>query len=145
MTAKTHYIDNQDLMEEWRRWIESGETPEDRTISDALARMMMTIVRHILQSRNFCGYSLQAREDMQQDAIVKMVRNLRNYRADKGSLFSYLSRICFCSNATYLKKHYKRRNAEREMILSASEQAPQTARRRSYLRAMRAKVEEYGG
>lgn len=145
MTAKTHYIDNEDLLAEWQRWVSSGNTPEARTISDDLARMMMTIAERILTSRYFSGYPLEVREDMAGDAVLKMLRNLKNYKADKGSLFSYLSRICFCSNATYLKQHYKRRNAEREMTLSANETAPQTARRRAFLRTMRAKVEEYGG
>ncbi len=140
---KSIYVDNTDLLREWHDWVASGETPESRTISDELARMMMTIAERILQSRHFCGYSQATREDMAQEAILKMIRNLRNYRADKGTLFSYLSRICFCSNATYLKKHYRRRNTEREMSLSAIEQAPQTGRRRAFVRAMRAKVEEY--
>ncbi len=145
MTAKTHYIDNQDLMEEWRRWIESGETPEDRTISDALARMMMEISNRILASRYFGGYPQQMLEDMAQEACIKMVSNLKNFKPERGSLFSYFSRIVFCACATHLKKFYKRRNAEREVILLASEQAPQTGRRRAFVRAMRAKVEEYGG
>ena len=145
MTAKTHYIDNQDLMSEWLNWVASGETPEERTISEPLAKMMKLISDRILQSRYFGGYPVSTREDMAQEAILKMIRNLKNYKSERGTLFSYLSRICFCSNATYLKKHYRRRNAERLLSLSANETAPQTARRRAYVRNMRAKVEEYGG
>lgn len=144
MTAKTHYIDNQDLMDEWRRWFESGETPEDRTISDALARMMMLIADRILQSRYFGGYPVEVREDMAGEALLKLIRNLKNFKPERGSLFSYLSRIVFCACATYLKKHYRIRNAKREMSLSANEAAPQTARRRAFVMAMREKVEEYG-
>lgn len=143
MAPKLIYVDNADLLREWHDWLSSGETPETRTISDELARMMMTIADRILQSRYFCGYPQAAREDMAGESVLKMIRNLKNYKADKGTLFSYLSRICFCSNATYLKKHYRIRNAEREMSLSANEAAPQTARRRAFVHAMRQKVEEY--
>ena len=143
MAEKTHYISNNDLMNEYAAWLSSAATSEERTVSERFALMMTKIAERILTSRYFGGYPQTMRADMQQEACLKMIANLRNYRADKGSLFSYLSRICFCSNATFLKKHYRRLNAEREMSLSANEKAPQTARRRSYLRAMRQKVEEY--
>ena len=99
MAEKTHYIDNEDLMSEWQRWLSSGDTPETRTISDELARMMMTIADRILQSRYFCGYPQATREDIAGESVLKMIRNLKNYKADKGDSI-FLSEpnrlLCVC-------------------------------------------------
>lgn len=143
MSMKTNYIDNADLMEEWQRWVSSGNSPETRTISDNLARMMTAIANRILTSRSFGGYPIEVREDMAGESVLKMIRNLKNYKSERGTLFSYLSRIVFCACATYLRRHYRRKNAEREIALSATESQPQTPRRRAFVHAMRQKVEEY--
>ena len=82
---------------------------------------------------------------MASEAVLKMMANLKNYKPSRGRLFGYLSHIVFCACATHLRKHYRRKNAEREMMLcqEVNEALPQSPSRRVYAIAMRAKVEEY--
>lgn len=56
---------------------------------------------------------------MRQDAIIKCIKNLKNIDTSKGSIFSYLTRVCWTAYIVYLAKYYKDLNAKKQMLVDA--------------------------
>ena len=54
---------------------------------------------------------------MKQDGVVKCVHNLKNYKPEKGKLFSYFTRCCWTAYVDHLVKYYKEMNNRRELLL----------------------------
>ena len=72
---------------------------------------MKSIATHMLGSASFRGYSADLKEDMTSDALLKMMKNLKNLKAEKKpAFFNYLTRCCYCAFITTLSKHYKHKN-----------------------------------
>lgn len=64
------------------------------------------------------------KEEMLQEACLKIIRNLKNMKQDKrSSFFSYWSCCCYSAFINYLRKHYRRINHKREFFLEALQYA----------------------
>ena len=53
------------------------------------------------------------------DGVMKIMSNLKNFKPEKGSLFSYMTRCVFTSSIDYLAKHYQYINKKRQLFLDA--------------------------
>lgn len=72
--------------------------------------------------RYFNRYPQHMKDDMVQDGIVKIVKNLKNLKAEKKTgFFSYWTHCVFTAGIVYLAKYYKYINNKRQMILEAIE------------------------
>lgn len=61
---------------------------------------------------------------MAQEACLKIIRNLKNMKEEKRkSFFSYWSCCCYSAFVTYLRKHYKRTNEQRQYLLDTLQAA----------------------
>ena len=56
MKTKQNFIEEADILEQWRKWKESGSTVESRTVPDSLAVQIMTIAQHLLTHNKFNRY-----------------------------------------------------------------------------------------
>jgi len=56
---------------------------------------------------------------MKQEAVIKCLRNIKNFNPEKGKLFSYLTYCCWTAFVVYLANYYKEQNRKREQILDA--------------------------
>ena len=56
---------------------------------------------------------------MAQEAVIKMTKNLKNFRPEKGKLFSYFTYCAWTAFVVYLANYYKEQNRKREQILDA--------------------------
>lgn len=63
------------------------------------------------------------KDDMVSDGVMKIITNLKNFKPEKGTLFSYMTRCVFTSSIDYLAKHYKDMNRKRQLLLDALEKA----------------------
>ena len=143
MRTKTNYISNDAIMEEWRRWKDSG------TVSERLGELLLVLGRHIMQSRYFCGYPEHVKGDIVSDGTLKCLKNLKNFDPTKGcSHFSYLSRCIFTAGASYLAKHYRHLNRRRELLIKAlrmvETELPQTEASRQLIRELERLLADYG-
>ena len=141
--AKQQYLSNEDLMTEWRRWKSTG------TVSERMGEMLLSLCRHIMRSRYFCGYPSHVQSDIVSDGVFKALKNLKNYDESKGcSLFSYLSRVVFTAGASYLAKHYRHLNRRKELLIKAlrmvETELPQTASSRQLIRELERSLADYG-
>ena len=64
------------------------------------------------------------KEEMAQEACLKIIKNLRNMdESQHANFFSYWSCCCYSAFINYLKKHYRRINRKRKVILDALQYA----------------------
>lgn len=80
---------------------------------------MYKISDHLLEHPRFVRYPQHMKDDMRQDAVLKCVRNLKNFNSDKGKLFSYFTTCCWTAFVVYLSKHYKEVNHKRKLVVDA--------------------------
>lgn len=80
---------------------------------------MLTLARHCMESKKFCGYPQYVKDDIVSEGVVKIMNNLKNFKPDRGSIFSYWTRCVFTAAITYLAKYYKDINTWREMMIEA--------------------------
>lgn len=80
---------------------------------------MYLVAQHLLEHPRFVRYKQHDKDDMRQEAVVKCMKNLKNFNPDKGKLFSYLTYCCWTAYVVYLAKYYKELNQRRELILDA--------------------------
>lgn len=105
---KNIYLPNDDLADELENWYFSAEKIEDRVPSERLGRMFLDIATHMMNSAKFRGYTIEHKEDMIGDAVLKMLKNLKNYKLEmRSSAFNYFTRCAYCAFLANLSKHYK--------------------------------------
>lgn len=63
------------------------------------------------------------KDEMAQEGYIKCHKNLKNYKPDKGKIFTYLTYCCWSAFVSYLDKHYKQMNLKRQLLLDALEDA----------------------
>lgn len=64
------------------------------------------------------------KEEMAQEACMKIIKSLKNMRGDKrSSFFSYWSCCCYSAFINYLTKHYRRINRKRKLFYDALQYA----------------------
>ena len=105
------YLDKQEFAAEIAKWRDSAEKVEERVMHDKLALMIMSIPRHMVQSKCFRGYDHHLREDMVMNAYLKIVKNLKNFRPEIGaSAFKYFSRCCYFAFCETIMTYYRHKN-----------------------------------
>lgn len=76
----------------------------------------MMITSRLLNHSNFIGYHEDLKEEMQQNAILKMFKMLHNLKEEyKNSFFNYLTRTAYCSFLTTIGEYYKQKNLLEEL------------------------------
>lgn len=105
----TMKIENDEIYREWRAWVASSPVVEKRQPSERFGELMLEIAKNLLLSPKFANYGWSDKEEMTSEAVLKMMRNLKNVREDKrNSLFSYFTLCANCAYLTYLRKKYRR-------------------------------------
>lgn len=85
--------------------------------------MFRRIIDGMMSGPRFRGYDFHMKQDMASFTLEKCIRNIKNYRKErKASCFSYFTRCVECGIVEYLRKHYKRVNAMRELMLDAADE-----------------------
>lgn len=116
---KNYYVKESDLELQLDAWRKSAKNVEDRIVSEQFARNIELIATHLLTHKRFSRYPQQDKDDMKQDAILKCIKNLKNIDTAKGSIFSYLTRVCWTAFIVYLGKYYKNLNERRQLLSDA--------------------------
>lgn len=85
---------------------------------------MLTLANHVMTSHHFNGYPQYMKDEMVQEGVIKIIKNLHNMKDEyKSSFFSYWTRCVWTSSIVYLKKHYKDVNFKRKLIIEKLEEA----------------------
>lgn len=102
-------IDNDEIYREWKKWEASSPIVEERQPSERFGELMLEIAKNLLLSPRYVGYGWEDKEEMVGDAVLKMMKNLKNIREEKkNSLFSYLTLCADCAYATFLRRKNRR-------------------------------------
>ena len=105
------FIDSVEIWNEISKWRNTN------LISDRLGQIFYEIAEHMTQHPRFNRYDPELKKDLIGDAVLKMIRNLHNFKYEKrNQSFSYCSCIAWTSFMDTLTKHYKHINKQREMI-----------------------------
>jgi hypothetical protein len=96
----THYVTNKELLEEFRRYKETGK------ISNELGEMFVKIAENLSNRPNFIGYTWK--EEMIGEAVLTCIKYSKNFNPDKSkNPFGYISRFCYNAFVEYIKKQKK--------------------------------------
>lgn len=102
-------IENDEIYAEWKKWEASSPVVEERQPSERFGELMLEIAKNLLLSPKYARYGWEDKEEMTSEAVLKMMRNLKNVREDKrNSLFSYFTLCANCAYVTFLRKKYRR-------------------------------------
>ena len=105
------FIDSGEIWDEISNWKNTNQ------ISDRLGQIFYEIAENMTKHPRFNRYDIELKKDMIGNAVLKMIRNLHNFKEEKSQqAFSYCSCIAWTSFMDTLKKHYKYINRQREMI-----------------------------
>ena len=107
---KYNFVEESDLHTGLMKWRETG------IVTPSFAEDILKIAQHLLQHHRFARYQPYMHEEMQSDAYVKTVRNLKNIDERKGKIFTYITCCCWTAFIVYLDKHYKEINFKRKLI-----------------------------
>ena len=72
--------------------------------------MLRQISTHLLGDSKYRRYSKHMKEDMCSEALVKCLKNVKNFKPEKGSAFNYMTRCTEWAFWQVLAKHYKQLN-----------------------------------
>jgi DNA-directed RNA polymerase specialized sigma24 family protein len=101
--TKTHYVTNKELLEEFRKYKETGK------ISNELGEMFVKIAENLSNRPNFIGYTWK--EEMIGEAVLTCIKYSKNFDPDKSTNpFGYISRFCYNAFVEYIKKQKKHGN-----------------------------------
>lgn len=137
-----YYLTSEQIYDEWKKWKEGGGG-----ISERMGGYMLDLAQHVMTNKRFCRYPQDMKDEMIQESVLKIIRNLKNMKENyKGSFFAYWTRICFTAAYTYLNKHYQYINRQRERLLERLEdvqaQNP-TMVNRQYIQELKRCIEQY--
>jgi protoheme ferro-lyase len=114
-----YYVAPKDLNEEFKKYFESSNNPDERVISEKLGKMIWNIANHYATKSCFNGYTYK--DEFISDGVYKMLQQM--HRIDlthpKCNPFSYLTCICYCAFVNKIKKteaHNKKLKAIQEQI-----------------------------
>ena len=106
------FIDSTEIWDEISKWKNTNQ------ISPRLGQIFYEIAEHMTQHPRFNRYDSELKKDLIGDAVLKMVKNLHNFKYEKrNQSFSYASCIAWTSFMDTLKKYYKHINRQREMFI----------------------------
>lgn len=86
---------------------------------------------------------------MVSDGVVKIMKNLKNFNPEKGSIFSYWTRCVFTAATTYLANYYKDINRKRQLLVDALKKAhidlpPTSPNTQDLIKTLERQLEIYG-
>lgn len=111
---KNNYLTSEEIYQGWLEWKRTG------IISDNWAKQMKCIAEHMLMMPQFNAYPFDMKEEMAQEACLKIIKNIKNMREEKRSgFFSYWSSCCYTAFITYLRKYYRMLNSKRKILMLA--------------------------
>lgn len=109
---KTRYLEPEDLARELMKSMPPNPPTEE------LCRMLRSIAEHMCGDPRYVGYSKEMHEDMCSAALIKCLKNVKNFDPAKGaSSFNYFSRCCEHAFWYELSKYYRQKNVQRQMLL----------------------------
>lgn len=108
---KTKYIDNDILTQEVKK-SQEGKAPTEK-----LCLMLREISTHLLGDSHYRRYPRDMKEDMCSAALLKCIKNIKNFDESKGTAFNYFTRCTEWSFWQTLGSHYKQVNLARELCL----------------------------
>ena len=73
------------------------------------------LIKHFLSGARFSGYDPHTLEDLSSACLLKCLKNVKNYRPERGSSFSYFSLVCECAAKDLLRSHYRQVNIKRDL------------------------------
>lgn len=99
-------------------WAEISNWKNTNQISTRLGQIFYEIAENMAKHPRFNRYDIELKKDMIGDAVLKMCKNLKNFKEEKrNQTFSYCSCIAWTSFVDTLKKHYKHINRQRQMMI----------------------------
>lgn len=102
-------VENDEIYAEWKKWEASSPVVEERQPSERFGELMLKIAKNLLLSPKYARYGWEDKEEMVSEAVLKMLRNLKNVDGTKKkSMFSYFTLCANCAYLTYLRKKYHR-------------------------------------
>ena len=107
--AKQNYIDAGDF----RDAILEAQSLGEPTVR--VCEMFRLLISRYLSGPRYSGYDAATLEDLASGALVKCLKNLGNYKPDRGSPFSYFTLAVECASKDSLGKHYGHKNLLREL------------------------------
>ena len=116
-TKKTPYLTSAQLSEALEESQKLGRPTENVCLYFKL------IAQHLLGDSRYRNYPNDLHEDMISDAILKCIRNIKNYKHEYAYCsFNYFTRCVEHSFWTTLGKHYKHINKTRKLILDYADE-----------------------
>ena len=107
---KSNLITSAQIYEQWKNWKETG------IISDQMAKMMLEVARKITGNHRFCGYDEEMKRDMVQEAVLKIIKNLKNMKEEHhDSFFGYWSMTVYSAFYNFLNKWHKEQERKKQL------------------------------
>ena len=134
------FIESSEIWQEISKWKDTNQ------ISDRLGQIFYEIAENMTKHPRFNRYDIELKKDMIQDAVLKMIRNLHNFKEQKRQQsFSYCSCIAGTSFMDTLKKHYRHINRQREMMTKLIEglESRRMNGRNDYVQYLKQRLENY--
>lgn len=107
--ARQHYINPT----EFREALLEAQSLGEPTVK--VCNLFRLLISRYLSGPRYSGYDAATLEDLASAALIKCLKNLGNYKPDRGSPFSYFTLACECSCKDNLGKHYGHKNLMREL------------------------------
>lgn len=117
MTERKHYVSKKDLNAEIMKYKESA----DPKITKELGTMLRLIAEHYVRHPNFRNYSFEMKEDLISEGLLMCFKALKSYKPIKddgteNNCVAYFTECVKNAFKSFLSKHYKTKNFEREML-----------------------------
>lgn len=79
-----------------------------------LCQLLRLLISHFLTGPRWCGYKT-LHQDLESACLIKALKNVKNFREDRGKAFSYMTLVCQTACTDFLSKHYGHRNMIQEV------------------------------
>ena len=108
---QNYYIDNETFLKQLMESQKSGQPTTE------YAEGCMLIANHLLQSRQFRGYSEHLKEDMVSNAMVCCMKAISKFNIEKtNNAFGYITRTIWTSFIMVLRQHYRYINLKNKLM-----------------------------
>ncbi len=94
MKENTHYINNKEFTELLIAYNNDPDSPEGKKYYEQIGALLLMLANKVAASTSFASYTANINEEMIQDAIYTMIKNLHKYDYEKfNNPFSYFTSI----------------------------------------------------
>lgn len=107
--ARQHYISG----DEFKDALLEAQSLGEPTVR--LCNLFRLLISRYLSGPRYSGYDAATLEDLASTALLKCLKNLKNYKQERGSAFSYFTLATECSCKDSLGKFYRNKNLIREL------------------------------